>query len=72
MWLGVGFRERETAFDFKTALNEFIKYIDRLEFAHILVSIDHLDGNEMTAGGGEDDGESNAHEHQMKLNEVSK
>lgn len=34
--LGIGFRERETAFDFKSALNEYIKYVDRLHLAQKL------------------------------------
>ncbi len=31
--IGVGFREREVAFDFKNALNEYVKYIDRMHMA---------------------------------------
>ena len=31
--IGVGFREREVAFDFKNALNEYVKYIDRMHIA---------------------------------------
>jgi hypothetical protein len=33
MHLGIGFRERDTAFDFKNALNEFVRYIDRMSTA---------------------------------------
>ena len=28
--IGIGFRERETAFDFKSALNEYVRYVDRM------------------------------------------
>jgi hypothetical protein len=31
--LGVGFRERESAFDFKSVLNDYIRYVDRMEMA---------------------------------------
>ena len=31
--IGVGFRERETAFDFKSALNEYVRYVDRMALA---------------------------------------
>jgi hypothetical protein len=30
MRLGIGFTERDTAFDFRCALNECIRYVDRL------------------------------------------
>ena len=31
--IGIGFREREVAFDFKNSLNEYVKYIDRMALA---------------------------------------
>ena len=31
--MGVGFRERETGFDFKNALNDYVRYIDRMATA---------------------------------------
>lgn len=31
--IGVGFREREVAFDFKNSLNEYVKYVDRMHIA---------------------------------------
>lgn len=31
--LGVGFREREVAFDFKQALNDYVRYVDRMAAA---------------------------------------
>ena len=31
--IGIGFREREVAFDFKNSLNEYVKYIDRMHEA---------------------------------------
>ncbi len=41
--LGVGFRERETAFDFKSCLNEYVKYVDRMDLA-ALASLDIAGG----------------------------
>jgi hypothetical protein len=52
VWIGAGFRDRETAFDFKTALNEYVKYIDRCELASKLTSVDQLDS---IIGDGADD-----------------
>jgi len=34
--IGIGFRERETAFDFKTTLNEYVRYVDRMALAEKL------------------------------------
>ena len=34
--IGVGFREREIAFDFKNALNEYVRYVDRMAHAEEL------------------------------------
>lgn len=31
--IGIGFRERDTAFDFKNALNDYVRYIDRMSTA---------------------------------------
>lgn len=31
--IGIGFRERDTAFDFRNALNDFVRYIDRMSTA---------------------------------------
>jgi hypothetical protein len=36
--LGIGFRERDTAFDFKSSLNDYIKYVNRMEQGRILAS----------------------------------
>lgn len=70
----MGFRDREIAFDFKTALNEYVKYIDRSELASKLSSIDHLGGEETAAAtaDNEDDDESRArkHDHRIKQKEV--
>lgn len=33
MMIGIGFRERDTAFDFKNCLNEYVRYIDRMALA---------------------------------------
>jgi hypothetical protein len=59
VWIGVGFRDRETAFDFKTALNEYVKYIDRCELASKLSSGDHLDDS-ITGSADDEDDESRA------------
>jgi adaptin ear-binding coat-associated protein 1/2 len=32
-FLGIGFRERDTSFDFKNALNEYVRYVDRMNTA---------------------------------------
>lgn len=37
-WLGVGFRERDQAFDFKNCLNEYVKFINRMHLANQLSS----------------------------------
>lgn len=31
--LGIGFRERDAAFDFKNSLNEYVRYVDRMSAA---------------------------------------
>ena len=31
--MGIGFRERDTAFDFKNALNDYVRYVDRVATA---------------------------------------
>ena len=36
--IGIGFRERETAFDFKNALNEYVRYVGRLSLAEEMAS----------------------------------
>ena len=36
--IGIGFRERETSFDFKNVLNEYIRYIDRVHLAEELAA----------------------------------
>lgn len=41
--LGLGFREREQAFDFKNALNEYLRYIDRSQLAEKLSLMSHQD-----------------------------
>ena len=47
--IGIGFREREVAFDFKNALNEYVKYIDRMALAEkmanaVYESVDNCSG----------------------------
>ena len=34
--IGIGFRERDTALDFKHVLNEYVRYIDRMSQAEQL------------------------------------
>ena len=31
--VGVGFRERDVAFDFKNSLNEYVRYVERMDLA---------------------------------------
>jgi hypothetical protein len=31
--IGIGFRERDAAFDFKSSLNEYVRYVDRMDLA---------------------------------------
>lgn len=54
--VGIGFRDREIAFDFKTILNEYIKYIDRMDLA-----------SKMQSASLEDDGEESGGEHTTKV-----
>lgn len=34
--IGIGFRERDSAFDFKNSLNEYVRYVDRMNAAETL------------------------------------
>lgn len=69
IWIGVGFREREIAFDFKTALNEYVKYIDRSALASKLASVDNLvDDND----NGEEDDETRARKRDHLANQNEK
>jgi len=50
--IGVGFRERDTSFDFKNALNDYVRFIDRMaladQMAHMQLheeDAEHLDKN---------------------------
>lgn len=36
--IGIGFRERDEAFDFKNCLNDYVKFINRMELASNLAS----------------------------------
>jgi hypothetical protein len=45
--IGIGFRERDQAFDFKNALNEYVKYVDRMHLAEKLHSHDPNSANEV-------------------------
>jgi hypothetical protein len=44
--IGIGFRERESAFDFKNCLNEYIRFIDRMNLADRLTKMSHEDQEE--------------------------
>ena len=46
--IGIGFRDRETSFDFKNILNEFVRYIDRMAQAEKLANEVGDKGNEAT------------------------
>lgn len=51
--IGIGFRERETSFDFKNVLNEYIRYIDRLHLAEELAAKRERSGGAESENGGE-------------------
>jgi hypothetical protein len=36
--LGIGFRERDTALDFKQALNDYVRYVDRMAAAEVMAA----------------------------------
>lgn len=59
--LGVGFREREDAFDLKNSLNEYVKFINRMELASQMsatpLSNDFADLHLHSKGGGGGGGE---------------
>ena len=59
--IGIGFREREDAFDFKNVLNEYVRFVDRLAMAAAAAAQDSItgalldldmDGPGTAAGGG--------------------
>jgi hypothetical protein len=50
--IGIGFRERDQAFDFKNALNEYIRYIDRSNLANKLSHMNVNDTDSHSSGGG--------------------
>lgn len=53
--IGIGFRDREVAFDFKNALNEYVRYVDRMERARLGLLGGHSggegDGGKQGVGG---------------------
>jgi adaptin ear-binding coat-associated protein 1/2 len=63
--IGVGFRERETAFDFKNTLNEYIRFVDRMNIAEELVAKRAAGGNEGDSDDGE--GEEVSGEHSPRI-----
>ena len=56
--LGVGFRERDTAFDFKQILNDYVRYVDRMAQADTLSRKREID--EAAAAAEEEDGSGGA------------
>jgi hypothetical protein len=47
--IGIGFRDRETSFDFKNILNEYVRYVDRMAEAEKLSNETGGKGNESSA-----------------------
>eukprot|EP01041_Mallomonas_annulata_P009249 gene9249-19199_t len=47
VFIGIGFREREVAFDFKNALNDYVRYVDRMamaeQMAHLTVAAEEFE-----------------------------
>ncbi len=37
--LGIGFREREQAFDFKNTLNDYVRYVNRMDLASQMAAL---------------------------------
>ena len=67
--LGIGFRERDEAFDFKTCLNDYVKFINRMDLASQLASTPVSDAQYSNNAGGSDsnsfldmDGEENSND----------
>jgi len=64
--LGVGFRERETAFDLKNVLNEYVRFVDRMDTAKRLAemrangddSADKIELHSQSSAGGEGGGDN--------------
>ena len=52
-YIGVGFRERDTAFDFKSALNEYIRYMDRQRTAQKMADQAHEEDVQDSHSGGD-------------------
>jgi len=44
--IGIGFRERDQAFDFKNCLNEYVRFVDRMHLADKLASSSTNNPNE--------------------------
>ena len=60
--MGIGFREREAAFDFKNCLNEYVRYVERMALAAKLAFESSAQSQEMqnTDRGDRSHGESNS------------
>ena len=69
--LGIGFRDREVAFDFKSVLNEYVRYVDRMDAAKKLSEERRVagaaggDGN--SGGGGGEGSESSTTGHALEV-----
>lgn len=72
--IGIGFRERDQAFDFKSALNEYVKYIDRMAQADRLRanSIDSRDEDDTRSRDSSSADEMHMDEHIAPLKEGEK
>lgn len=58
--IGIGFRERESAFDFKSVLNDYLRYVDRMELASMSLANDF---KKRVEGDSEEEDENNELTH---------
>ncbi len=52
--LGIGFREREQAFDFKNILNDYVRYVNRMNLASQMAALVVEDGSDIASSSGSD------------------
>jgi hypothetical protein len=53
--VGIGFRDREVAFDLKNSLNEYVKFVNRMDLAAQLASTPLSDMGATSSGSGSTD-----------------